>query len=60
MQRFMQNSQFVSKIKNAKKQDIAVFLCKKHLKNERILKIANNGQQAKAISYAKWSFWLQS
>ena len=48
-------------------QHIAVVLCKKRLektannwRNESILKMAQNGHQAKAIDYAKSSLWLKN
>ena len=70
----MQNGQFGSKIKNAKKvrktdfyDHIRVVMCKKPLekrpnirRNESILKMAKIGQYAWAIAFAKWSVWVKN
>ena len=48
-------------------QDIAVVLGKKRLektanilKNESIFKMGKNCKQARAIAFAKWSFWVKN
>ena len=45
---FMQKKKKGSKKKN------------QYSKNETILKIGKNGHYAKAIAFAKWSFWVKN
>ena len=69
----MQNPQFGSKIKNAKKVRDTILrphqsCCvqktapknSQYSKNGSIFKIAKNGHNAKAIAHAKWSVWVNN
>ena len=69
----MQNGQFGLKIKYAKNMRktalLVYYSCSmqktaaknsSYLKNESILKMANNGHNAKAIAHAKWAVWVKN